>query len=48
MSAWPIAFVGLIYAGIACEQFYRGNFPMAITFGGYSVSNVGLYWLAKL
>lgn len=47
MSAWLIAFVGLIYALIAAENLWRGNWPMAIVFAGYSASNIGLYVLAK-
>ena len=47
MSAWLIAFVGAIYAFIAVEQLLRGNVYMAIIYGGYSFSNVGLYFLTK-
>lgn len=43
MSAWLILFVGLIYAYISAEQYYYGNLPMAIAFGGYAFSNIGLY-----
>jgi hypothetical protein len=47
MSAWLIALVGAIYAFIAVEQLLKGNVYMAIIYGGYSFSNVGLYLLAK-
>lgn len=47
MSGWLIAFVGLIYAGIAVDSFVRGNHPNAIVFAGYAFSNVGLYIMAK-
>jgi hypothetical protein len=47
MSAWLIAFVGLVYLWISVENFWRGNIPMGIVFAGYSASNVGRYWLAK-
>lgn len=48
MSAWLIALVGVIYAGIACEQFYKGNVWMGVVFTGYSLSNVGLYKMAQM
>jgi hypothetical protein len=47
MSAWLIALVGAIYAFIAVDQLLRGNVYMAIIYGGYSFSNVGLYLLTK-
>jgi len=47
MSAWLIAIVGLIYAGIAAENLWRGNWPMAVVFAGYAASNIGLYVLAR-
>jgi hypothetical protein len=48
MSAWLIAFVGLVYAGISADSFFRGNPWMGVVFLGYSLSNVGLYKLASL
>lgn len=47
MSSWLIAVVGVVYAYIAFEQYAKGNTAMAITFGGYAVSNIGLYLGAK-
>lgn len=47
MSAWLIAAVGCVYAVIAGEQAARGNWAMAVVFGGYSLSNIGLYVLAR-
>ena len=47
MSSWLIAVVGLVYAYIAFEQYSKGNAAMAITFGGYAVSNIGLYLAAR-
>jgi hypothetical protein len=47
MSAWLIVLVGAIYAYIAAEQLYRGNIHMAIVYGGYAFSNVGLYLLTR-
>jgi len=46
MSYWLIIITGLIYAYIAAEQAIKGNIPMAIVYGGYSFSNVGLYIMA--
>ena len=46
MSAWLIIVTGLIYGYIALEQAIIGNIPMAVVYGGYSFSNVGLYFLA--
>jgi hypothetical protein len=47
MSAWLIVLTGLIYAYIAVEQLLKGNPYMAIVYGGYAFSNVGLYLLIK-
>lgn len=47
MSAWLIAFTGLIYAWVAAEQFWRENPAMGITYMGYAFANIGLFMLAK-
>lgn len=47
MSSWLIAFIGLVYAGIAVDNFLKGNFPMSVVFGGYAFSNIGLYVIAR-
>lgn len=47
MSPGLVMFVGVIYGYIAVEQFYLGNPPMGICYMGYSVSNVGIYFLLK-
>lgn len=47
LSKWLIAIVGLIYASIAVDSYWRGNLAMAIVFLGYSFSNIGL-WLASV
>lgn len=47
MSAWLIAFTGIIYAYVSLEQLYRGNTGMFIAYLGYSFSNIGLYLLAS-
>jgi hypothetical protein len=46
MSSWLIIVTGLIYAYIAAEQGLKGNLSMLIIYGGYSLSNVGLYMMA--
>ena len=43
MSGALIAFVGLIYAGIAVDQLRKGNVAMAMVYAGYAFSNIGLY-----
>ena len=47
MSAWLIAFTGLIYAYVAVEQAYKGNVGLFIAYFGYSFSNIGLYMMAS-
>jgi hypothetical protein len=47
MSSWLIAFVGLIYLGVAVGEFVKGNVPMTVVFAGYAFSNIGLYIIAK-
>jgi hypothetical protein len=47
MSSWLIIVTGLIYAYIGVEQSFKGNLPMAITYAGYALGNIGLYWMAK-
>lgn len=47
MSAALIAGVGLVYAYISFEQFAYGDAWLGVVFGGYSLSNIGLWALAK-
>lgn len=47
MSASLIAFVGVIYLGIAVDEGIKGHWPMALVFVGYALANVGLYITAK-
>ena len=47
MSAWLIAFTGVIYLYVSCEQLYKGNIGMFITYFGYAGANIGLYMLAS-
>ena len=47
MSAWLIAFIGVVYAVVAIDLFIKGNIGLAIAFVGYSLGNVGLFIVAK-
>lgn len=47
MSAWLIAFTGLVYAYVAVEQGLKGNTGMMIAYLGYAFANIGLYILAS-
>jgi len=47
MSAGLVAFVGLIYAYIAAEQFYLENPSVGVMYLGYAASNVGIYFMVK-
>jgi len=47
MSAWLVALTGLIYAYVAAEQGWRGNWSMAVVYSGYAFSNIGLYLAVK-
>jgi hypothetical protein len=47
MSAPLIAIFGLGYLAISIDQLVKGNVPMAVTYFGYSLGNVGLYFMAK-
>jgi hypothetical protein len=47
MSPFLVIVVGLIYTGIAIEQFYKGSLPLGIMYAGYAFSNIGLYMVAK-
>lgn len=47
MSVPLIAICGLIYLGVAIDQYVKGNTGMAITFGAYAVANLGLILAVK-
>lgn len=46
MSANLIILTGVIYAYIALEQAFKGNWGMFICYSGYAFANIGLYMLA--
>lgn len=41
-SIYLIAAVTLIYAGVAGNEAWRGNYPTALVFAGYAFANIGL------
>ena len=47
MSAGLVAFVGLLYAYVAAEQFYLANPSMGVVYAGYAFSNIGLWYLVR-
>lgn len=46
MSSTLIALVGIIYAYVGVEQFFRGNLGISICYLAYAVAQVGWYILA--
>jgi hypothetical protein len=47
MSAGLVAFVGILYAYIAIEQFYLENPAVGVMYLGYAGANVGAWFLVK-
>jgi hypothetical protein len=47
MSKTLIVAVGIAYAYIAAESFWKGNAPMGIVYGGYALANCGLWAMAS-
>lgn len=47
MSRPLILAVMFIYAYVAAEQAYRGNWPATIVWGSYAAANLGLWMLAR-
>ena len=46
MSSWLILFVGAIYLAVTIDLAWAGRAGLAITFAGYAIGNVGLWWVA--
>lgn len=46
MSAPLIALVGVIYAYVGVEQYFKGNMGISICYLAYAVAQVGWYILA--
>jgi hypothetical protein len=47
MSGNLVALTGLIYLYVACEQAWKGSWPMAATYFGYAFANIGLYMAVR-
>lgn len=47
MGPGLVLLVGVIYLVVALDLLRVGNYPMALVFGAYALSNVGLYLAAK-
>lgn len=47
MSAGLIALVGVAYAYVSGDSFYRVQVGMGIAYAGYALGSIGLYMLAK-
>jgi hypothetical protein len=41
MSAILIIAVTFAYVGVAVSESFKGNYPMAVVFSGYSIANLG-------
>lgn len=46
MTGSLILFVGLVYLITSSCFIYQGNIALAIVFGGYALSNVGLWMVS--
>lgn len=46
MSAGLIALVGVIYAYVGVEQFFKGNLGISICYISYAIAQIGWYILA--
>ena len=46
MGRWLITAIGLAYAYIGTEMFFRSNYGQAIMYFGYAFGNIGLWILA--
>lgn len=44
ISAVLLIIPTLCYAGVAVNEARRGNGPVVMTFGAYSIANLGLLW----
>jgi hypothetical protein len=47
MANWLVVAVGLVYAYISLDQFFKNNMGVALMFFGYALSNVGIYFQVK-
>jgi hypothetical protein len=47
MSSWLVGLMGLVYLGVAIEQFMKGGYGQGIMFTGYAIGNVGILLVVK-
>jgi hypothetical protein len=47
MSGWLIGVVGIIYLGVAIDQFIKGNTGMGIVWFGYALANAGFVFVVE-
>lgn len=47
MSAWAIGVVGVVYLGVAVDQFLKGQQAMALVWFGYALANAGFVITTK-
>jgi hypothetical protein len=45
MSGWLLIATGVAYFGVAVDQWFKGDLPMALVYAAYTLGNVG-FWLA--
>jgi hypothetical protein len=44
MSAFLVAFVAIIYAGIAMSQINQAHYADFVIWSGYVIANIGFFW----
>lgn len=48
MTFWLILIPTLCYSSAAAMYAWQNNWPLAITYSGYAIGNIGLMWLDRL
>lgn len=47
MSTWLLALTGLIYVGVAVDQYVKGAYGLAVVYAGYAIANAGFMFAVK-
>lgn len=47
MSSILIIIVGVLYGIVSIDSIRKGDLATSVIFGGYALSNIGLYMVAK-
>lgn len=47
MSGTFVVITGLMYLGVAIDQFFKGGVGHSIMFFGYAFANIGIYITAR-